>query len=130
MCSEKIMHHVATTDIQAHHFSLAFENLPFDHFRTCWTLCVAITFVTIVSGSKFENEHKDDIIEILQLIEFIKEEYVEERYPEIYNFGPERLGIYFKDKLVLMEYSSDYLIKECGYSQLDYFRNVIKSYQG
>ena len=29
-----------------------------------------------------------------------------ERFPEIYNFGPERLGIHFKDKFVLEEYSS------------------------
>ena len=43
------MRHVATTDIQARHFSLAFENLPFYHFRTCRTLRMAITFVTVVA---------------------------------------------------------------------------------
>ena len=47
---------------------------------------------------RFEAEHRDEIFEILGLIDYIDEGYIEERSPEIYNFGPERLGIHFKDK--------------------------------
>ena len=39
-------------------------------------------------ASKFENEHRDKINEILGLIEFIDEKYSEKSYPEIYNFVP------------------------------------------
>ena len=78
--------------------------------------------------SKFENEHRDEINEILGLIECIDEKYLEKSYPEIYNFGPGRLGIHFEDKLVLTEYSSDSTRNQ--YRELDYFRNVIRSYQG
>ena len=56
--------------------------------------------------SKFGNEHRDEINEILGLIEFIDEEYVKERYPEIYNFGPGRLGIHFEDKLALLDHKA------------------------
>ena len=60
--------------------------------------------------SKFEAEHRDDILEILGLIGYIDKGYIEEKFPEIYKFGPERLGIHFKDKLVQEEYSSGYPI--------------------
>ena len=70
--------------------------------------------------SKFEAEHRDD---------YIDKGYVEERFPEIYNFGPERLGIHLRDKLVLEEYSSGCPIDR-RYSQLDYFKKTIKAYQG
>ena len=43
--------------------------------------------------SKFEAEHRDEIDEILGLIDCIDKGCVEERFPEIYKFGPERLGI-------------------------------------
>ena len=80
-------------------------------------------------ASKFEVEHRDEIDKILGLIDYIDKGYVEEKFPEIYKFGPERLGIHFKDKLVLEEYSSGYPIN-LGYDQLDYFKKTIKAYQG
>ena len=82
--------------------------------------------------SKFEAEHRDEIFEILEVIEvidYIDKGYVKERFPDIYNFGPEPLGIHFKDKFVLEEYSSSYPINR-RYSQLDYFKKTIKAYQG
>ena len=79
--------------------------------------------------SEFEAEHRDEILEILAVIDYIDKGYVKERFPEIYNFGPERLGIHFKDKFVLEEYSSGYPINR-RYSQLDYFKKTIKAYQG
>ena len=60
--------------------------------------------------SRFEVEHKDEISEILGLIDHIDKWYLERNFPEVYEFGPERLGIHFKGKLVLQEYSSGYLI--------------------
>ena len=78
--------------------------------------------------SKFENEHRDEINEILGSIECIDEKYLEKSYPEIYNFGPGRLDMHFEDKFVLTEYSSDSPSNQ-GYSQLDYFEKVIKAYQ-
>ena len=39
--------------------------------------------------SKFEAEHRDEIFEILGVIDYIDKGYVKERFPEIYNFGPE-----------------------------------------
>ena len=62
-------------------------------------------------ASEFEVEHRHEILEILGLIHYKDEGYVKERFPEIYNFDPERLGIHIKDKFVLEEYSSGYLIK-------------------
>ena len=38
--------------------------------------------------SEFEAGHRDEILEILGLIDYIDKGYVEERFPEIYNFGP------------------------------------------
>ena len=79
--------------------------------------------------SKFEAEHRDEIDEILGLIDYIDKGYVEERFREVYNFDPERLGIHFKDKFVLEEYSSGCPINR-GYNQLDHFKKTIKAYQG
>ena len=70
--------------------------------------------------SEFEAEHRDEILEILGLIDYTDKGHMEKRFPEIYNFGPERLGIHFNDKFILEEYSSGYLIKR-GYNQLDNF---------
>ena len=39
--------------------------------------------------SKFEAEHRYEIDEILGLIDCIDKGCVEERFPEIYKFGPE-----------------------------------------
>ena len=80
-------------------------------------------------ASKLEVEHRDEMFEILGVIDYIDKGYVKERFPEIYSFGPERLGIHFKDKFVLEEYSSGYLINR-RYSQRDYFKKTIKAYQG
>ena len=82
--------------------------------------------------SKFEAEHRDEIDEVLGLIDYIDRGYIEERFPEVYKFGPERLGIHLKDKLVLEGYgphSSGCPIDQ-RYSQLDYFKKTIKVYQG
>ena len=78
----------------------------------------------------FETEHRDEISEILGLIDYIDKGYVEERFPEIYNFGPERLGIHLKDKFVLEEYNSSGCPIDRSYNQLDYFKKTIKAYQG
>ena len=76
--------------------------------------------------SRFEAEHRD---EILGIIDYMDKGYLKERFPEIYNFGREQLGIHLKDRFVLEEYSSGYLINR-RYSQLDYFKRAIKEYQG
>ena len=77
--------------------------------------------------SKFEAEHRDEILEVLGLIDYIDKGYVKERFPEIYKFGPERLDIHFEDRLALERYSSGYPINR-RYSQLDYFKKTIKVY--
>ena len=79
--------------------------------------------------SKFGAERRDEILEILGLIDCIDKWYVERNFPEVYEFGPERLGIHFKDKLVLEEYSSGCRIDR-GYNQLNYFEKIIRAYQG
>ena len=79
--------------------------------------------------SKSEAEHRDEIDKILRLIKYIDKGYVEEKFPEIYKFGPERLGIHLKDKLIFEEYGSGYQISR-GYNQLDYFKKTIRAYQG
>ena len=68
--------------------------------------------------SKFEAEHSDEIDEIPGLIDHIYKGDIRERFPEIYEFGPERLGIHLKNKYVLEGYSSDYQINR-RYNQLD-----------
>ena len=78
---------------------------------------------------EFETKHGDEIDEILGLIDYIDKGYVKERFPEVYKFGPERLGIHFEDKFVLEEYSSSHPIKR-GYDQLDNFKKQIKAYNG
>ena len=50
-------------------------------------------------------------------------------FPEIDDFGCERLGIHFKNRLVIESYTTDFLINR-GYNQLDYFKKTIKVYQG
>ena len=79
--------------------------------------------------SKFEAKHRDEIDKILGLIDYMDKGYVEEKFPEINKFGLEQLGIHFKDKLVLEEYSSGYPINR-GHNQLDYFKKTIRAYQG
>ena len=79
--------------------------------------------------SEFEAEHRDETSEILGLIDYIDKGYLEERFPEVYKFGCERLGIHLRHKFVLEEYSSGYPIKR-GYNQLDNFKKTIKAYQG
>ena len=39
--------------------------------------------------SRFEAEHRNEISEILGAIDYVDRGYVEERFPEIYKFGPE-----------------------------------------
>ena len=56
--------------------------------------------------SEFETKHRDEIDEILGLIDYIDKGYVKERFPEVYKFGCKRLGIHFDNRLVLEKYSS------------------------
>ena len=78
---------------------------------------------------EFETKHRDEIDEILGIIDYIDKGYVKERFPEVYKFGRERLGIHFEDKFVLEKYSSGHPIKR-GYDQLDNFKKLIKAYNG
>ena len=78
--------------------------------------------------SKFEAEHRDEIYEILGLIDYIDKGYVEERFPEVDKFCPEQLGIHLKDKFVHEDYSSGCSVNR-SYNQLDYFKKTIKAYQ-
>ena len=78
---------------------------------------------------EFETRHRDEILEILGVIDYVDKGYVKERFPEIYKFDPERLGIHFENRLVLEEYSSGHPIKQ-GYSQLYNFKKLIKAYNG
>ena len=80
-------------------------------------------------GSKFEAEHRDEIDEILGLIDCIDKGYVEERFPEVYKSGCERLGIHFKNQLVIESYTTDFPVKR-GHNQLDYSKKLIKAYNG
>ena len=79
--------------------------------------------------SKFEGKHRDEIDEILGLIDCIDKGSIEERFPEIYKFGPKRLGIHLKDKLVPEDYSSGCPIDQ-SHNQLNYFKKTIKSISG
>ena len=47
---------------------------------------------------EFETKHRDEMDEILGVIDYIDKGYVKERFPEVYKFGCERLGIHFEDK--------------------------------
>ena len=47
--------------------------------------------------SEFEVEHRDEVLEILGLIDDIDRRYVEKSFPEVYKFGCERLGIRFEN---------------------------------
>ena len=47
--------------------------------------------------SKFEAKHRDEIDKTLGLIDYIDKGYLEEKFPEIYKFGPERLGIHLEN---------------------------------
>ena len=79
--------------------------------------------------SEFLCERRDEIDEIFREIDYIDEGYVKERYPEIYNFGLERLGIHFENQLVIESYTTGTPIKR-GYDQLDNFKKLIKAYNG
>ena len=77
--------------------------------------------------SKFESEHRDEIDEILGVIDYIDKEYVKEKFTEVYKLGCKRLGIHFHNQLVLEEYRSGHPIKR-GYDQLSNFKKLIKTY--
>ena len=79
---------------------------------------------------RFEVEHTDEIDEILGLIDYIDKGCIEERFPEIYKFGPERLGIRLKEIFVLEGYNSSGFPTDRSYNQLSYFKKTIKVYQG
>ena len=79
--------------------------------------------------SEFEAEHSDEIDRIFELIEHLYIEDIRAMFPEIYEFGPEQLGIHLKSILVFEGYSSDYQNNR-GCDQLDHFKKAIKAYQG
>ena len=79
--------------------------------------------------SEFETKHRDEIDEILRVIDYMDKGYVKERFPEVYKFGCKRLGIHFDNRLLLEEYSSGHPIKR-RYHQLDNFKKLIKTYIG
>ena len=58
--------------------------------------------------SKFEAKHRDEIDKILGLIDYIDEWHVEKNFPEIYDFGCERLGIHFENPLVIESYTTTF----------------------
>ena len=60
--------------------------------------------------SKFEAEHSDEIDNIFELIEHLYIEDIMARFPEIYEFGPERLGIHLESMFVIEGKSSGYQI--------------------
>ena len=78
--------------------------------------------------SKFEIEHGDEIDEILGLIDCIDQGYIEEKFPEIYDFSCERLGINLKNRLVIESYTTDFPMKR-GHNQLSYFKKTFRAYQ-
>ena len=76
---------------------------------------------------EFEAKHNDEIIELLNVIDFMKDEgKIKKSYPELYEFGIERLGIHFNNGFVFEENDE----KGVVFNQLYYFRGVIRSYQG
>ena len=75
----------------------------------------------------FEAEHSDAIDRIFELYEYLHIEDIRAMFPEIYEFGPNRLGIHLESVLIFDSYSSDYLINR-GYNRLDYFRQIIRAY--
>ena len=60
--------------------------------------------------SEFEAEHSDEIDNIFELIEHLYIEDIMARFPEIYEFGLEQLGIHLESMFVIEDYSSSYLI--------------------
>ena len=60
---------------------------------------------------EFGTKHRDEIDEILGAIDYIDKGYIRERFPEVYKFGCKKLGIHFKNRLGLEEYSSGHPIK-------------------
>ena len=47
--------------------------------------------------SKFEAKHRDEIEEILGVIDYLDKGYVKERFPKVYKFGCKRLGVHFEN---------------------------------
>ena len=79
--------------------------------------------------SRLEAKHRDEIDKKLGFIDCIDKWYMEKNFPEIYNFGCERLGMHFENQLVIESYTTDFPINR-GYNQLDYFKKTIRAYQG
>ena len=78
--------------------------------------------------SESEAEHSDEIDRIFELSEHLYIEDIMTGFPEIYEFGPKRLGIHLESIFVIEGYSSDYQINR-GYNRLDYFKQIIEAYQ-
>ena len=79
--------------------------------------------------SESEAEHSNEIDKIFELIEHLYIEDIMAGFPEIYEFGPKRLGIHLESIFVIEGHSSDYQINR-GYYRLDYFKQIIEAYQG
>ena len=60
--------------------------------------------------SKFEAKHRDEIDKILGLIDYIDKWYEEKNFPEIYDFGCERLSIHFENPLAIESYTTNFPI--------------------
>ena len=65
--------------------------------------------------SEFEAGDSDEIDRIFELIEHLYIEDIRAMFPEVYEFGPKRLGIHLKSILVFEGYSSNYQI-DLGYN--------------
>ena len=65
--------------------------------------------------SEFEAEHSYEIDRIFELYEHLYIEDIRAMFPEIYEFGPKRLGIHLESVLIFDSYSSDYQINR-GYN--------------
>ena len=68
-----------------------------------------------VLESEFEAEHSYEIDRIFELYEHLYIEDIRAMFPEIYEFGPKRLGIHLESILVVGGYSFDYQINR-GYN--------------
>ena len=65
--------------------------------------------------SESEAEHSNEIDRIFELYEHLYIEDIRAMFPEIYEFGPKRLGIHLESKFVIEGYSSNYQINR-GYN--------------
>ena len=78
--------------------------------------------------SEFEAEHSYEIDRIFELHEHLYIDDIRAMFPEIYEFGPERLGIHLKSEFVIEGYSSDYQINQGDNRHC--FKQIVEAYEG